>query len=478
MTGLAERFWPKTLFGQTLTVLLIGMALALLAGALIYSNARQEAVRAVGALGAAERIVNVTRLVAEAPAEWRERLVAGFGDATFDVALSPRQPTLPADSGGRATQIIAEYLQPSLGGGKFLVAIEAQPSRAMPATEAAPQGYRGPGMGLAHGMHAAMYGEYAGVDMHWSGLFAAVELPDGAWLTFSTSLPSTGQMLSGSLLLALAVMAGMIVLLTAWAVRRMTAPVRVLSEAALRFGRNLEAPPLSVSGSIEMRRAAETFNDMQHRLRQLISGRTLMLAAISHDLRTQLTLLRLRTEAADPGPERERMLATIDEMAEMLSATLAVARDDAADETKSRVDLGALVASVVDDMADVGLAVEVGELAEAAILECKPNALRRALTNLIDNAVKYGESARVGLMADAAGITIVIEDQGPGIPEAQLSEVLQPFFRLEGSRSRDTGGIGLGLAIAASVIEAHGGALSLRNRPEGGLLARVWLPKP
>ncbi len=201
-----------------------------------------------------------------------------------------------------------------------------------------------------------------------------------------------------------------------------------------------------------------------------------MLAAISHDLRTQLTLLRLRTEAGAASDDRERMLHTISEMEEMLTATLSFAREEAQSEARKPVDLGALVSSVADDMSDAGLAVTIGVVAPSVVMDCKPLALRRALTNLIDNAVKYGGGATVSLTHLASDVQIAVEDNGPGIPEDQIARVLQPFYRLETSRSRETGGIGLGLAIAASIAEAHGGALSLSNRPEGGLRAQITLP--
>ena len=202
-----------------------------------------------------------------------------------------------------------------------------------------------------------------------------------------------------------------------------------------------------------------------------------MLGAISHDLRTQLTLLRLRAENVDQPDERDRMLKTIDEMDDMLTATLSFARDEATSEISKRIDIGAFVSSIADDMADAGLAVETGPIEPGVVVECKPLALRRALTNLIDNAVKYGGKATVAMRATATQVEITVDDEGPGIPEDQLGRVMQPFVRLEESRNRDTGGIGLGLAIAASIAEAHGGKLTLSNRREGGLRAAIVLPR-
>ena len=215
---------------------------------------------------------------------------------------------------------------------------------------------------------------------------------------------------------------------------------------------------------------------MQERLRRLIESRTRMLAALSHDLRTPLTLLRLRAEEVADTDERDKMLATIGEMDEMIGATLAFARDEVRAEPRRRVDVAALLASVVDDMADAGLPVTMAP-APPLIHDCQPGALKRAITNLLDNAVKYGKRARVDDPRDARKtIEITIDDDGPGIPEAELPRVFQPFYRVEDSRSRDTGGTGLGLAIAQSIVQAHGGELTLANRPGGGLRACIKLP--
>jgi len=269
----------------------------------------------------------------------------------------------------------------------------------------------------------------------------------------------------------------MIAALTAWSVRRLTAPLAMLASAATQLGRNVDAPPLPISGSVEMRDAAAAFNDMQARLKRLIDNRTLMLAAISHDLRTQLTLLRLRSETVEAADNRERLLATIHEMEEMLTATLTFARDDTASEQRRRLDIGALLTSIVDDMADAGMPVSTGGIANGVELDGKPIALRRAATNLVHNAVKYGGSARVSLAADAGMVRICVDDKGPGIPEDELAKVLQPFYRVEVSRNRETGGIGLGLAIASAIAEAHGGTLVLSNRTGRGLRAQLVLPR-
>jgi signal transduction histidine kinase len=483
---------PRTLFGQTLLALLAGIGLAVVVGGWIYASARLEAVRAVGALAAAERIVNLSRMVAEAPAEWRSRLAQGSSDATFRVGLSSRSPALTTEAGeADAAGAIAVFMQDALPGMPVQVSVRAAADAGVASGGGGSGGYRGPGygggpgMGRGSGPHRVgeagpgmgmMRGPLGRAAMSWRGLEAAVQIEPGQWLTFSTSLPEVGPTLSPRLFVALAVSIALIALLTAWTVRRMTAPLRDLSAAAERFGRDVDAPALPMAGTTEVQRAAAAFNQMQSRLRRLIENRTLMLAAISHDLRTQLTLLRLRAEGAETADDRARMLSTIANMDAMLTATLSFARDEAASEARKRIDLGALVTSIADDMADAGLPVTATDVAAGLVIEVKPMALRRALTNLIENAVKYGACARVSLQADPGCAIIRVDDDGPGIAEDQLARVLQPFVRLDESRNSETGGIGLGLAIAASIAEAHAGRLHLANRPEGGLRASLDLP--
>lgn len=472
-----KRLLPQSLFGQTLLVLLAGIGLALTAGAWIYSSARQEAVRAVGALAVAERIINVSRLVGEAPSSWRSRLASGSSDPMFRVNLSAQKSSSNvSNESNEASQIIADYIRQGLPSHSVFVEIASDPV----GSQLGEQPYRGPasGMGAGHfpgmmGHGPMMRGPLARAAMSWRGLTAAVEIGEGQWLQFSTSLPDTGPTISPQLLFALAVMTTMIALLTAWVVHRMTVPLTLLSDAATHLGRDVDAPALSMTGSVEVRRAASAFNEMQDKLRRLVENRTMMLAAISHDLRTQLTLLRLRAESAQGGLERDRMLKTIGEMEGMLTATLSFAREDAKGERSRRVDLSALVESVVDDLGEAGLPVRQGRIAAGVIISCKPEALRRAITNLIDNAIKYGETATVSLAAQGGKIGIIVEDEGPGIPSDQLSMVTQPFYRLDGSRNRETGGIGLGLAIASSIAEMHGGSLKLANRAPKGLTAAL-----
>ncbi|CDZ68212.1 Signal transduction histidine kinase [Neorhizobium galegae bv. orientalis] len=453
------RFVPRSLFGQTLIVLFAGLLFSLILGFWIYSLDRGQAVRAVGGFTLAQRIANLTRLIEETPASWRERIVAGISDQTFRVVLSTNTPAF--DQTGSDTvvsQEISELLieELSLGQGRRPLVSARVGAGGMPAG-------RGPMMHRAGSF--GMFGASRELQV-------AVPLADGQWLTFATVVPESGTGFSRQFLVSMLFMAVVVLAASAWAVRRVTAPLGALSAAAERFGRDLDAPPLPEAGTTETRDAARAFNSMQERLRRLIENRTRLLAAISHDLRTPLTLLRLRAENVEDAGERERMLSAIAEMDAMVGAALDFARDEAKTEHARPTDVTALIQSIVDDMGDVGLPVEM-EPSEPIILECRPMALKRALANLIENAVKYGKAAHVAIKMTPTSVTITVDDEGPGIPETELIRVFEPFYRVEGSRSRETGGVGLGLAIALSAVEANGGRLTLRNRPEGGLAALV-----
>jgi len=182
-----------------------------------------------------------------------------------------------------------------------------------------------------------------------------------------------------------------------------------------------------------------------------------------------------REKSRPDADERDRMLATIDEMNEMIGTTLAFARDEVRAEPRRRVDLAALLGSAIDDMADAGLPVTMAPAAPI-IQECQPGALKRAVNNLLDNAVKYGKRAEAAIKTTGKAVEITIDDNGPGIPEAELSHVFEPFYRVEESRNRDSGGTGLGLAIVQAIVQAHAGELTLANRPGGGLRACITLP--
>jgi signal transduction histidine kinase len=248
-----------------------------------------------------------------------------------------------------------------------------------------------------------------------------------------------------------------------------------LAAAAAALGRGESSMKLEEQGPREIVETVRAFNDMQDRLRRFVEDRTKMLAALGHDLRTPITSLRLRAEFIEDEETRAKIIETLDEILQMAEATLSFAREESAHEDTRAVDFGALVSTVCSDLADTGRDVVYEECGNFA-LRCRPIGVKRALRNIVENAAVYGKQARVSVRHSNTEVTVHIDDEGPGIPEWEMEKVFKPFVRLENSRNRDTGGVGLGLAIARSIIRSHGGDITLHNRPEGGLRATVSLP--
>lgn len=267
-----------------------------------------------------------------------------------------------------------------------------------------------------------------------------------------------------------------IAILALLAMRWAVLPLRRLARQADALGRDLGGPPLPETGPREVRQAAHAFNTMQQRLASYLEDRSRILAAVSHDLKTPITRLKLRAEMLPDPMQRDKFLRDLDDMETMIGATLDFLRGEARKEASLPLDINALLSTLADDLEALGERVEIhGEALEP--LAARPQCLKRCLANLLENAVRYGGHARVTVQDGPRELVIRIEDEGPGIPEEGLERMFEPFQRGEMSRSRATGGVGLGLTIARNLARAHGGEVTLENRPEGGLRATVTLPR-
>lgn len=263
--------------------------------------------------------------------------------------------------------------------------------------------------------------------------------------------------------------------LLAYIVARMvTQPLQQLAKAANELGRNIERPPLAERGTTEVRHAAAAFNAMQAQIRRYVQERTQMLAAITHDLQTPLTRIRLRLEKVQDRELQTRLVEDLLAVQGMIRDGLDLARSLNSGEPMQHTDFDSILDSVCADAMEAGQDVTLSG-ATGASITAQPSALRRCLVNLIDNATNYGGHAHVTVSRDQEKLTVRIRDGGAGIPENLLEAVFNPFFRLESSRSRDTGGTGIGLAIARNIAEKHGGRVFLRNHPDGGLEAVLEL---
>ena len=458
-----RRFWPQGLTSQLLAVLL----LALLAGQALslafFADERRLALRAANREQVLTRTASLVRLLAETPPELHERILATASSGPLRFSLDAASAVEPQPQGrvpGRLARRLAELLDSRTARQVLVEVRDERPLRNLVGFHPLDQATGRPRYWREH--RAAL------------ALLISVQLSDGSWLNAGTAFPAPpGWNLTP--LVSLGLSAALVALVVLVAVRRITRPMQSLALAADALGRGEVVRPLPEAGPLEVRRTTLAFNRMQSRLRRFVDDRTRMLAAISHDLRTPITSLRLRAELVEEDETRERMLATLDEMQRIVEASLQFAREEASSEDTRVVDLSALIESIVADLADIGGdATFVG--APRTAYACRPASLRRALRNLVENALAYGVRARVRLEPAKGELQIRVEDDGPGIPEAMFERVFQPFVRLEESRSRETGGIGLGLAIARTIVRGHGGDITLRNRPRGGLEAIVTLP--
>ncbi len=320
-------------------------------------------------------------------------------------------------------------------------------------------------------------GEEAGATQSGGpGLLASMELPNGRWLVGFLQTPGDSPWWR-PLHFSIPVSTIPVLLVALPFIRRILRPIRALEKAAERISRGEHGAPLPVEGPREARELTAAFNLMAERQKRFVSDRTRMLAAISHDLRTPITSLRLRTELVDDPDLRQAMTRTLASMQQMVEETLRFSAADSADEAALDADLAALAREVALEAARPGVDVEV-DAPDTLPLRCRPLAIRRALANLADNAARHGSRVTIRVRAQEDGAAIEVLDDGPGIAPEMLEQVFEPFIRLEPARNVESGGVGLGLAIARSCVEAHGGTLTLKNRASRGLAAMIHLPWP
>jgi signal transduction histidine kinase len=455
-----HRLFPQSLGGQLLVMLLLALVITQGLGLLLLTDERNRAVRAALGLEAAGRAANVALLLDSAPGDLHASILRAADSllVRFDVGPSPEAPH---DSAG--ADLVLRQIRQILGEPNREVRADVHALSVTP--RSTPHGVPA----AMRPMHEAMMaGRTEPVELTLS-----IRLASGDWLNVRTMFHRPGPQLSPQALLPLLLMAVAVVLVAWWTARRVVGPMRALAVGADRLGRGLDADPLPLAGPFEVRETTQAFNRMKDRLTRFVNERTHMLAALSHDLRSPLTAMRLRIEMLDETEDSIRLKALVEEMQAMVEATLEFARDVAKAEPAATVDLAALLGDLVGDVGGERATLAPSPPVPVIV---RPQALNRALRNLIDNAVRYGGVAKVTLTQEPGMAVIKVADQGPGLPEDQLESVFEPFVRLEGSRNRDTGGVGLGLAIARTIIQAHGGTITLRNVPEGGLEAVVSLP--
>jgi signal transduction histidine kinase len=310
---------------------------------------------------------------------------------------------------------------------------------------------------------------------HLNNFTASLRLNNSQWLNLNATIYS--RIFSEQLIfIAVEIFIFSTLLISAWSINRFTRPLKRFKQVAERLGIDLDAKPLDIYGPSVVREASEAMNKMQQRIRDLIHDRTQMLAAISHDLRTPITRMKLRSQFLGDPALSESYSIDLDEMEQMINETLAFAREDYNREHAVSFDLVSMIQTICDDTQDMGSDIMFHTRCHRIALTGRPLVMKRAVTNLINNGLRYGDRVEVRLFQRGKSVFIYIDDDGPGIPEQDLQRVFAPYYRREQSRSRDTGGVGLGLAVTQDIIKAHHGRVSLKNRRPKGLRVVVELP--
>lgn len=455
-----KRLHLDSLIAWAIALLIAVLAVSQLTTLAIIAAMRSDSVAVVEHFQIAERIADMVRVVEATPPAQRSTQLENFGGETLSATWDREPDVSEAATDSWRELLFDDAIGTALGG-------MSRNHRVASESDADGESVRET---LRSGTRFAR-------QQSGQVLIASILLSDGSWLNCRVPLADPAGTLGWQVIAAIACSGLVILLLSAWAVGRLARPLTVLAHAAEQLGRDVNAAPLPEQGSREMRQAARAFNTMQQRLRRFINDRIQMVAAISHDLRTPLTRLRLRAELSEDAPRLEKTRQDLAEMEAMIEATLSFAREEASPEPRVNVDLVSLVESVCDDMPAVSVHIEAG-VPQRLTLHCQPLAMRRCIGNLVGNAVKYGQRARLVLAIESDAVVIHVDDDGPGIAVADQERVFEPFLRLDASRSRQTGGVGLGLTIARAAARAHGGEILLANRSGGGLRAIVRLPAP
>ena len=470
MSFALSRLWPRSLAVRLSILLIIALAAAQLGLTVLLNRERDSVVEELLHSQAFNQTVTLTRLLNASQPYDTDTLLAAFQSRLSCVSIGTASSS---EAMSKAEKQLAFSLDAMLHGNQsgasavhILENTDPHVACARGDDEVGPIDLEDGGDGDRDPDHD---GDRSAV------LVTEVPLADGRWLRFVTAIDIASETTRLSFISFL-LSSFAVAIVAVWVVRSQTASLRSLADASDRFGRGELVQHLPSHGPSEVVRATDAFNTMQSRLSQFMRDRIQLLASISHDLRTPLTTLRLKAEFIDDERVRDDLVATIDELTAIANATLEFTRAETASEATVSLDAAELVREVVAEYqlakADVTL-VHI----ESHRFSGRPVALKRAVRNLIENAVRYGQRARVSVVGEGRKILIQVDDDGPGIPPDRLTDIFKPFVRLEQSRNTETGGLGLGLAIAQGIVQSHGATVTLENLPQGGTRAQIALER-
>jgi len=473
------RWLPKTLFGRLVLILLTGLLTSQAISTLILFQERHQAIYRASGIQVAHRLAAMVQLLDRLDSRQRKQFLRVLQSRIFRVQLQEiYQPDQKLGLGDvHSSDFFSPVLRELLGERPMQIVVR----RLQPLFQPPPRQVqlRSPGNEMADRMRSMMRQyrpELEALRGSRVALFANIQLKDGAGLRLRLQLQGDSIQWPMRSLTALLVLVLSVIVIALIAVRFTTRPLSVLGKAAENLGYNINQPPLPIQGPQEVRQASSAFNTMQQRIQQQIRERSEMMAAVSHDLKTPITRMRLRSEFVDNPALADKFRQDLEDMEKMVQTALDFMRGTDHHETPVHIDILALLESLQDDYQDQGQTVH---LIKQPVMNYSGHllALKRVLTNLLDNALSYGKTATVRCEDSTEMLVIIIDDDGPGVTDDQLKHLFDPFYRAEGSRNRATGGTGLGLGIARQLVTAHGGTLTLANRAEGGLSARIVLPR-
>lgn len=455
----------QRLFSSLLVQLVVLVVAALTAAQVIslwlFVDERSLAIRAAFGFEAAGRAANVARLIEEAPPDLHTSILRSANSplVRFDMSDEPIVDHADHADGDLVKRRVRALLGDTYSR-EIRVELHEIEGQILPLPHLSQE--------MAEIHMAMMRGELSAVEMNLS-----ISISGGQWLNVSTRFerPPLQWPLFSTLTFALT--AALLLVVVFWfLLTRLTLPLHRLAKAADDLGRGEGVADLPMAGPREVRELTTAFNRMQDRLTRFVADRTRLLAALGHDLRSPLTAMRVRAEMVDEAETRDSLVISIEEMQTMVDATLTFARGLSGSEEAETVNVKEFIEALRTNM------VEEFELDGSADIRARirPNAFRRALRNIVENGVRYGNAVRVSYATRQSDLVIFVDDQGPGISPAELERVFDPFYRLEESRSLETGGHGLGLSIARTIIRAHGGDISLANLEQGGLRAAISIP--
>ncbi|MEG3638824.1 ATP-binding protein [Magnetococcus sp. PR-3] len=459
---------PRTLSGQLLMILTTGISLVLALSAVLHLHERGDALSSYGGIQAAYQLKGVVETLDPLPVSERQQLLKLMETSLqFVRILEPEAEAIihSTPSHPMALQFF-QHLQTIFGPGWALrVKMLAWDN---PTVAAHPE------MDVHQRHHQQHMGGMQRIFPDGLSFLAQVQLKDGRWVEFHNHLPKEVFNRPDHLIYALFGLFFGAMVLSVVAIHLTTRPLTLLVKATHGLGEDINRDPLPVQGCRELRQTAKALNGMQARIKRHVQERTQLLAAISHDLRTPLTRMRLRTERLEQGEMQDAYFQDLKEMEEMTSGAMAFIRGMEQKEQRQRIDVCAMLERLQEEFAELGHQIDL-EIPDSMPFWVMRNSFKRALSNLISNGVQYGKQVSLSVKQQGSHLWLEVRDHGPGIPEEDLHRVVEPFERLETSRSRHTGGSGLGLAIVRNIIHAHGGALRLWNHPQGGLVVTLTL---